>query len=81
MKPIAFAQANKDLQPSGQQYSGDVTQVVSLPVFTNEEQCISCWQLSIWERLQLLFSGKLWLQVLSGSTQPPVAFRTDSPFE
>lgn len=43
-----------------------------LSVFTDGEQCISCWQLSWKERLKTLIYGKVWLFVMSGETQPPV---------
>ncbi len=44
-----------------------------LPVYCDGEQCISLWQLSWRERISALIHGRVWLQVLSGETQPPVA--------
>jgi hypothetical protein len=72
MKPIPFKHQTKELQPSGKEYSDDVLSVRPLPIFTNGEQCISCWQMSFRERLSALFFGRAWLAILSGSTQPPV---------
>lgn len=46
---------------------------VSLPVFRDGKQCVSAWKMSFKERLSALLFGKLWLYVLSGETQPPVA--------
>ncbi len=71
MKPITFKHAIKTLQPSGKTYSENVTGVDPLPVWTDGEQCVSCWQMSLAERLKALFTGRVWLAVLSGSTQPP----------
>lgn len=71
MRPVPFKYANKMLQPSGAQYSDDVLKVDSLPVFTNGEQCVSCWQMSLRERLSALLFGRVWLSLLSGQTQPP----------
>ena len=72
MKPIDFKYANLTLQPSGKTYSEHVTGVDPLPIFTNGEQCVSCWQMSWRERLSALFIGRVWLAVLSGGSQPPV---------
>lgn len=74
MKPIPFPEAMKDLQPSGKQYSENVESVKPLPIWTDGEQCVSKWQLSWRERVAMLFRGTIWVQVLSGSSQPPIAF-------
>lgn len=74
MKPIQFPEAIKDLQPSGKKYSENVVGVMPLPIWTDGEQCVSLWQLSIVERLAVLWNGTIWVQVLSGNTQPPIAF-------
>jgi len=39
---------------------------------TKRGECISVWTAPFWTRLKFLFHGKLWLGILSGSTQPPV---------
>lgn len=44
-----------------------------LPVYVDGKQCVSCWQLSWKEKLSALLFGRIWLYVLSGETQPPVA--------
>jgi hypothetical protein len=44
-----------------------------LPIWTDGVQCISCWKMSFRERLAALFFGKVWLTVVFGETQPPVA--------
>jgi len=44
-----------------------------LPVYSDGEQCVSLWRMSWRERISALFFGRVWLQVYSGSTQPPVA--------
>ena len=74
MQPIEFPEAQKDLQPSGKKYSDNVIAVKPLPVWTDGEQCVSLWRLSLRERLGLLFRGTIWVQVLSGQSQPPIAF-------
>lgn len=77
MKPIKFKHWNKDLQPSKRKYSSNVKEVKSLPIFTNGEQCVSCWKMSIFERIKGLITGKIWLHVLSGEDQPPVILSFD----
>ncbi len=44
-----------------------------LLVFRDGTQCISCWRPSWRERLSILLFGRVWLYVVSGRTQPPVA--------
>ncbi len=54
---------------------------ISLPVYNKGAECISCWRPTWSERLCILFGGKVWLRILSGQTQPPVALETCTPFE
>lgn len=72
MKPIPFRHANRLLQWSGASYSENVTGVDPLPIWTDGEQCVSCWRMSWRERLSALIFGRVWLALLSGETQPPV---------
>lgn len=72
MEPVPFRYQNRVLQPSGKEYSENVTEVVPLPVWTDGEQCVSCWRMSWRERLSALLFGRVWLAILSGTTQPPV---------
>lgn len=69
MKPIDFKQSTKVLQRSP-----DMTddECAALPVWSDGSQCVSCWKPSLSERISLVFGGKVWLGVASGSTQPPV---------
>ena len=69
MEPTKFEQANKDLlKPQGMTDE----ECGSLPVFTDGNECISCWKMTCRERFSALFFGKVWLSVYSGQTQPPV---------
>ena len=49
----------------------------SLPIHFTGEQYVSCWKMSIKERLRALFFGKTWLYVRSKNSQPPVALVCD----
>lgn len=61
MKPIQFKEVNKV-------FAKDQPEYVPLPAFLNnspEGEVISCWQLSFRERLRILFTGKLWVCLLT----------------
>ena len=75
MKPIEFKEQNFT-------YAKDQPEYIPLPVLKTEEgQVISCWNLSIMERIKLLFSGKLWLSVLTfNNPLQPVLLEIKKPF-
>lgn len=61
MKPIDFEERNVI-------YAKDQPQYMSLPAYKNETkegEVVSCWNLSFWERLRVLISGKIWLSLMS----------------
>lgn len=72
MKPIEFKDQTIVLQPNPNQTEIDGQQVGTLPIFTDGEQCISCWGLTLAERFKALWYGKIWLGIHAGRTQPPV---------
>lgn len=76
MKPIAFPEANKTLTaPPGLEET-----VVPLPVFTDGNQCISCWQPDEEERTLIAMGANIWMHVLAGESQPPIGVRIDHKF-
>lgn len=77
MKPIDFKESNKVLLKPSNMTDEECS---SLPVYTDGKQCISLWKIGILKRIKLLFTGKVWLSVLSGMTQPPVWVSPDYPF-
>jgi len=78
MKPVEFEEANGVLHKPE---SMTDEECLSLPVFRDGRYCISLWELSEEEKAELLKTGKVWLWVLSGETQPPVLLSVSSPFE
>ena len=78
MKAVYFKESNIELKKPDSLTDKECS---SLHIHTNGEQCISLWRLSFKERLKVLFSGKVWLWVWSGKTQPPVLLQTESPFK
>ena len=72
MKPVNFKYSNKTLKPSGAVYSENVTGVETLHIFTDGEQCVSCWSMTWRERLSGIIFGRGWVATLTGHTQPPI---------
>lgn len=52
--------------------AGEEERILPLRVYSDGQQCISCWKMTWRERLSALFFGRVWLAVLGGQTQPPV---------
>ena len=76
MKPVEFPGMNLVLGPPE-----DITdeECDELPVATDGEQCVSCWEMTEEEKAQVLITGRIWLGVYSGRTQPPVVLSTAPP--
>lgn len=78
MKPIEFEGQTIVLQrPPGMTEA----ECGSLAILRLDGTCISCWKMGWKERLKALFTGKIWLGVLSGHTQPAVYVAIDQPFK
>jgi hypothetical protein len=52
-----------------------------LPAYTDGPIVISCWQLSLWERLLLLLRGRLWLIHFKSGSPLQQAIQANDPFE
>ena len=78
MKPIKFKQANTVFAENQQPY-------VPLPAYQDKMQggrIFHCWQLSVGERFKILFTGKLWINVLNfGHPPQPIKPMVDCPFK
>ena len=63
-------------------WAKDQDPYLPLPAYTDEQQTVTCWKLTLWERLRVLLSGRLWLRVLNfGAPLQPQKPQTRSPFE
>ena len=70
MKPVDFPESNKTLTRP----ASDVEKKVGdLRVFNDGLHCVSLWKPTWKERLSILVFGRVWLDLLSGKTQTPVA--------
>ena len=61
MKPIEFKDQNIVFAKDQPQY----TPLPALKLGTPEGEVISCWKLSPIERIRVLFSGKIWLSMMT----------------
>jgi hypothetical protein len=74
MEPIEFKEANKELaRPS----SMTDEECGPLPVFVDERECISKWNMTFSERIHCLFRGFVWVRVFSRNTQPPILIQAN----
>lgn len=76
MRPLRFRLANRDLMPS----QVECCSKEPLPVFTDGNQCVSCWGLSFLDRIRMLLTGRVWVGVMSGCSQPPMWVDSEYPF-
>lgn len=69
MKPTHFKEANVNLSKPNTMTDDECG---SLHIHTDGQTCISLWELSWKERFRILLFGKIWVGVMSGSSQPPI---------
>lgn len=78
MEPSNFEQSNKILlKPEGWRDED----CMSLHVWTDGKHCVSLWRPTWRDRLRILFKGEIWLWIVSGGTQPPVAVTAENPWD
>ncbi len=75
MKPIEFNEKNCVFAERQPEY-------IPLPVHKTEDGIvISCWKLTLKERLKVLFCGNIWLSVMTfNHSLQPLDLSVDSPF-
>lgn len=71
---IAEGQPMSDAMPDGPTFLG-------LPAYYTNDETISLWRLSWWERIVVLCTGQFWHRQLNwGGPIQAVSMQTDSPF-
>lgn len=46
---------------------------VDLPVYVNDKKSISCWKVSLKERISILLFGRVWVYIFcEGKLHPPI---------
>jgi hypothetical protein len=73
MKPVKFKEAN------GQLVGPDGSNIQPLPCYRDGTWVISRWKPTLWERVKIMFGGKLTLWIMGGQTQPPCLLTTQAP--
>ena len=74
MEPIEFPQQTVVWAKNQPPY-------LPLPAYTDDTQTISCWKLTLIERIKILLYGKLWLRQMNfGDKLQPQAPCVESPF-
>lgn len=74
MKPVEFPQQTTVWAKNQPPY-------LPLPAYTNDKETISCWKLTLRERIKLLFGGRLWLRQMNfGEALQPQSPSIDTPF-
>ena len=61
MKPIKFKHSNTTYAENQPEY----TSLPTLKIDTEYGEVISCWKMKWWERIKVLFTGKIWLNLMS----------------
>ena len=78
MKPVKFEGSNCT-------YAEDQEDYLSLPAYKHDDEfgsISSCWQLTLWERLKVLFTGRIYSTLLSfGKPLAPQRLDVNSPFD
>lgn len=75
MKPVTFPEQNIVL-------GKDQPEFLPLPAYRSPcGKVVSCWKLSLWDRLKLLVTGRFWLiQLTGGDVLQPQLPQVEYPF-
>lgn len=74
MKPEDFPESNKT-------WGGNQPRYLPLPAYSDATETVSRWRLSWWERLCVLFTGRLWLRQMNfGQPLQPQKPQVEYPF-
>ncbi len=62
-------------------YAENQEEYLKLPAHRNSAGCLTtCWKPNLFERLQILFTGKIWLQILTfNKPLQPLRMQTEKP--
>lgn len=78
MKPVEFMEQNKTLTKPKNMTDKECG---SLHVYVGNEMIVSCWKMTILERLKFLFVGKVWFSTIAYETHPPIKLSIETPFK
>lgn len=61
MRPIEFKQVNVFFAKDHPEYK----KLPALRIKGEDGHVVTCWKANFWERIQILFTGKVWLNLVS----------------
>lgn len=77
MKPINFKESNVIYAKNQEEY-------LDLPAYAKNDsvgETITCWECSFIERIKIIFTGKIWLRLLTfNKPLQPVMMEINKPF-
>lgn len=76
MKAVNFKEANILFTKPKEMSDSECS---SLPAYSDGREITSVWQMSLKERLKVLFTGKVWFGIIC-SFQPPIWLGVNKPF-
>ena len=76
MKPITFNGYNALVAKDQKEYGTLPAAIFPPEAKGNLITAVSCWKLTFWERVKILFTGKIWHINLFRSNYPPVFMST-----
>lgn len=76
MEPVKFKGVNVTFAENQPEYK-------PLPAFVSEAgEVLTCWKFTFWERLKMLFTGKVFLLTMTfNSPLQPMSFFIDNPLQ
>ena len=72
MNPVWFREQNQVTNKGMRKYD-------YMPSHSSDIEVLTCWRLSFWERVWLLFSGYLWARLLKGQLTNSVILQLEKP--
>jgi len=81
MNPVNFPQVNSLLYGGSADRFNTGADVSDLQVSKVDNEIISCWKASWWERLSILIYGRVWLRVAASNTHSPVCIQGVNPWK
>lgn len=71
MKPVTFPESNAVL-------SGE--DCIDLPVWKDGVSCVSCWELSVDDLIEINLAKRVFVRVYGGQSSPPISVHGEPPF-
>jgi len=78
VKPVKFNEMNTTL---GRPKTMTDEECGPLHIYNDGKISVSCWRAGFTEWIRILFTGKIWLGVHFGQSQPPVFLVAKKPFK